>query len=101
MQDPRAKHLRRLHRLRRSARNWTVRAGLLTGAAAVFVPYHGLGPWDALWASLAGGSVAMAGLRWSETRAFAALPVPEPVHPALAAERARLSVEAFVRRLPA
>jgi hypothetical protein len=98
--DPRAKHIRRLHRLRRSARGWTVRAGLFTGAAAVLLPYHGLGLPDVFWAAAAGGSVAMAGLRWTEARAFAALPAPPPLDPALAAERTRRGLEAFVRRLP-
>jgi hypothetical protein len=99
--DPRTQHFKRLRRLRRSARGWTVRAGLLAGAAAVLVPYHGLGLADAFWAAAAGGSIAMAGLRWSEARAFAALPAPEPLHPALAAERSRRGLEALVRRLPA
>jgi hypothetical protein len=99
--DPRANHFKRLHRLRRSARGWTVRAGLFTGAAAVLLPYHGLGLPDAFWAAAAGGSVAMAGLRWVEARAFAAVPVPPPPDPALAAARTRLGLEALVRRLPA
>jgi hypothetical protein len=99
--DPRKQHLRRLRRLRRSARGWTVRAGLFTGAAAVLVPYHGLGVWDAFWAAAAGGSVALAGIRWAEYRSFAAQAAPEPLSPALAADRTMLGVEAFVRRLPA
>jgi hypothetical protein len=93
--------LRRLGRLRRSARGWTVRAGLFTGAAAVLLPYHGLGLADAFWAAAAGGSIAMAGLRWTDTRRFAALPAPPPLDPVLAAERSRRGLEAFVRRLPA
>jgi hypothetical protein len=99
--DPRAKHVKRLRRLRRSARGWTVRAGIFTGAAAVLLPYHGLGLPDVFWAAAAGGSIALAGLRWTEARAFAALPVPPPPDPALAAERTRRGLEAFVRRLPA
>jgi hypothetical protein len=99
--DPRAKHLRRLHRLRRSARGWTVRAGILTGAAAVLVPYHGLGLADAFWAAAAGGSMAMAGLRWTEARAFGRLPVPAPLDPASAAQHSHRGLEAVVRRLPA
>ncbi|MGC9666437.1 phage shock envelope stress response protein PspM [Planosporangium sp. 12N6] len=99
--DPRARHFRQLHRLRRSARGWTVRAGLFTGAAAVLLPYHGLGLPDALWAAAAGGSLAMAGLRWAEVRSFAALPAPPPPDPALAAERTRRGLESLVRRLPA
>jgi hypothetical protein len=99
--DPRAKYFRRLRRLRRSAQGWTVRAGLFTGAAAVLVPYHGLGVWDAFWAAAAGGSIAMAALRWNEARGFAALPAPPPSHPALAAARTGQGIEAFIRRLPA
>jgi hypothetical protein len=97
--DPRTKHFKRLRRLRRSARGWTVRAGILTGAAAVLVPYHGLGIWDAVWAAAAGGSVAFCGLRWSEFRELAAEPAP----PALVAGPATgipAGVEAMIRRLP-
>nr|WP_205861142.1 hypothetical protein [Planosporangium flavigriseum] len=89
-----------MHRLRRSARGWTVRAGLFTGAAAVLLPYHGLGLPDACWAAAAGGSMALAGLRWAEARAFAALPVPPAPDPALAAERTRRGLETLVRALP-
>ncbi|MDT4987986.1 MAG: hypothetical protein QOI74_2080 [Micromonosporaceae bacterium] len=94
--DPRARYLRRLRRLRRSARGWTVRAGVFTGAAAILVPYRGLGVWDALWTAAAGGCMALAGLRWSEARAFAALPAPppNPVDP-------MQGIEALIRRLPA
>jgi hypothetical protein len=99
--DPRAKHFRRLRRLRRSARGWTVRAGLFTGAAAVLLPYHGLGLPDVFWAAAAGGSIAMAGLRWVDARAFAALPVPPEPDPALVADRTRQRLEGLVRRLPA
>lgn len=97
--DPRARYFRRLSRLRRSARGWTVRAGIFTGAAAVFLPYHGLGLPDVLWAAAAGGSIAMAGLRWTDARALAASPPPPP-DPALAADRTRRRLEGVVRRLP-
>jgi hypothetical protein len=100
MSDPRVRHFRRLRRVRRSARGWTVRAGLFTGAAVVLVPYRGLGVWDAFWAAAAGGSIALAGLRWAEARARAALPVPPP-QPALPGQRTRQGFEALVRRLPA
>jgi hypothetical protein len=77
--DAREKHLKRLRRLRRSARGWSVRAGLLVGATAVLVPYRGLGWPDAIWAALAGGSVAITGWRWADFRELSAQPVPEPV----------------------
>jgi len=97
--DPRTKHFKRLRRLRRSARGWTVRAGLLTGATAVLVPYRGLGVWDAIWAAAAGGSVAFAGLRWSEYRELAAEPAPPALigGPLLGLPA---GVEAIIRRLP-
>jgi hypothetical protein len=77
MTDPRTRHLRRLRRLRNSARRWTVLAGLFAGASAVLIPYRGLGWPDAIWTGLAGGSAALAGWRWSDRRELAALPVPE------------------------
>jgi hypothetical protein len=101
MADERAKHLRRLRRLRRSARGWSVRAGLLAGATAVLVPYHGLGLADAAWAAAAGGSVALAGWRWVDLRALASRPVPEPPTPELAAAMANQKMINAVRRLPA
>lgn len=87
MLDERTRHLRRLKRLRGSVRRWTVLAGGLTGVAAVVVPYQGLGAADAVWAGLAGASLVMAGWRWSDARALAAQPVPEPPDPALAGDR--------------
>ncbi|MGW5673216.1 phage shock envelope stress response protein PspM, partial [Micromonospora sp. NPDC003776] len=54
MADERARHFRRLRRLRRSARRWSVLAGGLGGAAAVLTPYAGLGLPDAAWAGAAG-----------------------------------------------
>jgi hypothetical protein len=74
--DARTKHLKRLRRLRRSARGWSVRAGLLVGATAVLVPYRGLGWPDAIWAALAGGSAAFTAWRWKDYRELAAEPVP-------------------------
>jgi hypothetical protein len=85
--DERTRHLRRLRRLRGSVRRWTVLAGGLTGAAVVLVPFQGLGALDAVWAGLAGGSAVMAGWRWSDAKALAVAPVPDPPDPALAGDR--------------
>ncbi|GAA2381048.1 phage shock envelope stress response protein PspM [Dactylosporangium salmoneum] len=101
MASDRAKHLKRLRRLHRSARGWTVRAGLLTGATAVLVPYSGLGLPDAFWAAAAGGSIAMTVWRWLDYRAFRALPVPPEPDPALAGAMARDKLVGLVQRLPA
>lgn len=87
MRDERSQHLRRLRRLRASARRWTVIAGGFAGVTAVLVPYQGLGAWDAVWAGLAGSSAALAWWRWSDHRALAAVPLPDPPDPALAGER--------------
>jgi hypothetical protein len=100
MGDERAKHLKRLRRLQRSARSWSVRAGLLVGATAVLVPYRGLGLPDALWAAAAGGSIAVSVWRWIDYRALAAEPVPEPSDPMLAGAQARQRIANAVRRLP-
>jgi hypothetical protein len=100
MADARAKHLRRLRRLRRSARGWSVRAGLLVGATAVLVPYRGLGLWDAVWAAAAGGSLAVTAWRWGDYRALRAEPVPPAVDPALAGALARDRLSNAVRRIP-
>lgn len=99
--DARTRHLRQLRRLRRSARGWSVRAGLLVGATTVLVPYHGLGLPDAAWAAAAGGSVALTVWRWVDLRALNRLPVPlEATAEAVAAQnRARLV--SAVQRLPA
>ena len=99
--DERSKHLRRLRRLRRSARGWSVRAGLLAGATTVLIPYHGLGLADAAWAAAAGGSVALAAWRWIDLRALASRPVPDPPTPELAAAMATQKMVNVVRRLPA
>ncbi len=87
MRDDRSRHVRRLRRLRASARRWTVAAGGLVGAAAVLVPYQGPGPWDAVWAGLAGAALALAGWRWADHRALAGQPLPAPPDPALATDR--------------
>jgi hypothetical protein len=82
MSDERARYFRRLRRLRRSARRWTVLAGTLGGASLVLLPYHGLGLPDAFWAAAAGGSAALASWRWLDARALAAVtPPPERAGP--------------------
>lgn len=100
MYDARAHHFRRLRRLRRSARRWSVLAGGLGGAAAVLTPYRGLGLPDAIWAGLAGATAAFACWRWSDARALAAQPAPAALDPALAGEQARARLVAAVERLP-
>lgn len=100
MGDLVVRHQRRLRRLRRSARRWSVLGGTLAGAAAVLTPYAGLGLADAFWAAAAGGSVVLAGWRWMDLRALAAQPPPGPVAPELAAQRARRRIESFVAALP-
>lgn len=100
MADARAKHLKRLGRLRRSARGWSVRAGVLLGAAAVLVPYRGLGWPDAFWAAAAGGSLTVTVWRWIDLRAFAAEPVPEPLPAADARAQARARLRAVAGQLP-
>ncbi|MFC0529145.1 phage shock envelope stress response protein PspM [Phytohabitans kaempferiae] len=98
--DPRARYFRRLRRLRRSARRWSVLAAGLGGAAAVLTPYAGLGLPDAGWAAAAGGSIALAAWRWVDYRALAAQPAPPPPDPALAGDQARAKLIAAVERLP-
>jgi hypothetical protein len=68
--------------------------GGLTAAAAVLVPYAGIGVADAVWAASAGASVALAWWRWSDHRALAALPAPPPA-PAIAGQRLVAAVERF------
>lgn len=79
--DPRTRHLRRLNRVHRSARRWTAVAASFGGAAAVLVPYAGLGAPDAVWAAAAGGSAVLAVFRWRDHRRVAGLPLPEPLPP--------------------
>lgn len=100
MADERARHFRRLRRLRRSARRWSVLAGGLGGAAAVLTPYAGLGLPDAAWAGAAGSAIAVAAWRWADLRALAAVPAPPALDPAEAAARSRARLVAAVERLP-
>jgi hypothetical protein len=95
MADERARHLRRLRRLRSSARRWSVVGGGFTAAAAVLTPYAGIGLADAVWAAAAGSSVALAWWRWSDHRALAAKPVPPAPDPALTGQRLMAAVERF------
>ncbi|MEU5561757.1 phage shock envelope stress response protein PspM [Micromonospora musae] len=101
MADERTRYFRRLTRLRRSARRWSVLAGGLGGGAAVLTPYAGLGLPDAAWAGAAGSAVALAAWRWIDLRALAAQPAPPPVDPVEAAARSRARLIAAVKRLPA
>jgi hypothetical protein len=100
MVDERARHGRRLRRLRRATRRWSVLAGALVSAAAVLTPYSGVSLIDAVWAAAAGGAVMTAGWRWVDYRALAAQPLPPVVDPAVAADRARMRVEALVATVP-
>ncbi|SCG48355.1 hypothetical protein GA0074704_2171 [Micromonospora siamensis] len=100
MADERARHFRRLRRLRRSARRWSVLAGGLGGAAAVLTPYAGIGLPDAVWAGAAGGALALAAWRWTDLRALAAQPAPPALDPADVAARNRARLVAAVERLP-
>jgi hypothetical protein len=101
MASDRTKHLKRLRRLHRSARGWSVRAGLLTGATAILVPSRGPGRPAALGGAGPGGSIAIAVWRWIDFRAFRALPVPPEPDPALAGSVARERLVGLVQRLPA
>jgi hypothetical protein len=81
MFDERARYGRKLRRLRRGARRWSVIAGMLGAATAVLVPYAGLSVIDAVWAAAAGGSAVLAAWRWADYRALAGQPVVvEPDH---------------------
>jgi hypothetical protein len=100
MVDERVRHFRRLRGLRRGARRWSVLAGTLGGAAAVLMPYSGLGLADAFWAAAAGGSVMLAGWRWADYRALAAQPVPTGLDPASAGGGTPTRVEALVAGFP-
>ena len=79
--DERSRYFRRLRRLRGGARRWSVVGGGLTAATIVLTPYAGIGLGDAAWAASAGASVALAWWRWSDHRALAAQPAPEPAIP--------------------
>jgi hypothetical protein len=97
--DERARYFRKLRKLRRSARRWSVYAGTFAGASAVLVPYRGLGWPDAIWAALTGGTAALTWWRWGDLRELRAQPVPEalPAGPPLV----RTKFEALVAKLPA
>ncbi|HEX2772899.1 MAG TPA: hypothetical protein VHN18_10785 [Micromonosporaceae bacterium] len=101
MIDERTRYFRRVRRLRRSARRWSVLGGALGGAAAILTPYAGIGLADAVWAGTAGGSLVLAAWRWADLRVLAAQTPPPPPDPAAAAERARATLVAAVERLPA
>jgi hypothetical protein len=62
-------------------------AAAATGAAAVAVPYAGIGALDIFWAGAAGGSAALATLRWRDYQALRRTPLPlaGPPQPSLAA----------------
>jgi hypothetical protein len=100
MADQRTKHLRKLRRLLRSARRWSVIGGGLSGATVVLAPYAGLGVPDAAWAAGAGASVALAVWRWRDFREMKALPVPDPVDPATAVAEMRRKVVSAVSSVP-
>lgn len=100
MADQRARYFRRLRKLRRSARRWSVLGGGLGGATAILIPYAGVGLPDAGWAAAAGGSIALAVWRWIDLRALAAQPAPPAPEP-VSAEQTRARLVAAVERLPA
>jgi hypothetical protein len=100
MFDEHARYDRRLRRLGRAARRWSVLAGALVGAAATLTPYAGVGLPDAFWAAAAGGSAVLACWRWVEYRALAAHPVSPARAPDMSADRVRRRVDAFVTGLP-
>jgi hypothetical protein len=97
--DERARYFRRLGKLRRSARRWSVAAGTLAGATAVLLPYGGLGWPDAIWAALTGGTVALTTWRWRDLRELAAQPPPPALPPGHQLIRTRF--EALVAKFPA
>jgi hypothetical protein len=98
--DKQARYLRRVRRLRRAARRWSVNAGVIGGAAIVLVPYQGLAVVDAVWMAAAGGSAALAAWRWIDLRVALAEPPPPAPDPAVSAERGRRRLESFVAALP-
>ena len=101
MVDERTRYFRRVRRLRRSTRRWSVLGGALGAAAVTLTPYAGIGLPDAAWAAAAGGSLVLAAWRWADLRALVAQIPPAPLDPAVAAERARTTLIAAVERLPA
>ncbi|ADD43906.1 phage shock envelope stress response protein PspM [Stackebrandtia nassauensis] len=67
--------VKRLRRRLRSARRWSVMAGIFGGASGVLVPLGGLSGWDAIWTALFGGSAVLAAFKWTDYRKLAkALP---------------------------
>jgi hypothetical protein len=60
-----------------------VTAAAFAGAAAVALPYAGLGLPDLAWAAAAAGAVASSVLRWRDDRAMRALPLPPASAPEL------------------
>src|SRR5947209_3466113 len=101
MADERTRYFRRLRRLRRSARRWSVAAGTFAGATAVLVPYGGLGWPDAIWAALTGGTAALTFWRWSDLRELADQPAPPPAPGQIGGPLVRTRFEALVAKLPA
>jgi hypothetical protein len=93
--DERTRYFRRLRRLRRAARRWSVVGGGLTAATAVLTPYAGIGLGDAFWAAGAGASIALAWWKWSDHRALAALPPPPAPAPQLPGQRLTAVIEQF------
>ncbi|MBA3488928.1 MAG: hypothetical protein H0T78_05165 [Longispora sp.] len=79
VKDPRSRYFRKLRRLRRSARWWSVVGMALTGAVAVLLPYHGIGMHDVFWAAGATGSLALAYWRWVDFRTLRAQGPPPAV----------------------
>lgn len=101
MVDERARYFRRLRRLRRSARRWSVLAGTFAGASVVLVPYGGLGWPDAIVTALTGGTAALTFWRWNDLRELTAQPAPEPLPSPFGGPLVRTRFEALVARLPA
>jgi hypothetical protein len=93
--DERTRYFRKLHRLRGSARRWSVLSGGLAAATVVLTPYAGIGVGDAAWAAGAGASIALAWWRWSDHRAFAAIPPPPAPEPVLPGQRLTAAIERF------
>jgi hypothetical protein len=99
--DPHATHVRKLRYLQAASRFWTATAGALVAAAAVLLPYQGLGPGDAFWAAGAVGSSAIAYWRWRDYRALSAQPVPPALPGAARGARRWRRLESVVATLPA
>ncbi len=100
MADPRAKYFARLRRLRRSARRWSVTAGMLTGATIVLLPYSGVGLPDAFWCAGAGGAAALTWWRWNDVREMMREGAPPALDPAEQAAQTQMRIESVIGRLP-